>query len=157
MKNFSHYDSSSAKMVDVSGKEKTARSARACCFVRLGDTSLDMIENQLVPKGEPFEVARIAGIMAAKKTSELIPLCHQLNLNFVDVAISINKNAGGIDIESVVRLQGTTGAEMEALTAVSIAALTLYDMCKSVDDNIIIEKAHLIEKKGGKSSFFQEK
>jgi cyclic pyranopterin monophosphate synthase len=140
-------------MVDVSGKEVTSRKARAAGFVRMSADTLDLISRKLLPKGNLFEIAKIAGISAAKKTSELIPLCHPLAINFVDVNLKVNTEACGVEIDSEVRIEGKTGAEMEALTAVAVAALTVYDMCKAVDKGMIIERIRLVEKRGGKSDY----
>lgn len=152
MNELSHYsEDGTPVMVDISGKKVTHRIAKAAGFVKLQGKSLDLIEKRLLPKGNLFEVAKIAGIMAAKKNANLIPMCHPLALSFIDVTVEINRERCGIDINSEVRLQGKTGAEMEALTAVSIAALTVYDMCKSIDKTMVIENIKLLEKKGGKS------
>ena len=140
-------------MVDISSKIPTERSARAGAFVKMDISTINTIENKLLPKGDVFEVARIAGMMAAKKTSDLIPMCHPLTLSFVNITIHINKNRSGVEIESEVKLSGKTGVEMEALIAVSVAALTVYDMCKAVDKNMIIGECRLLEKKCGKSDY----
>lgn len=152
MSELSHYsDDGASRMVDVTEKNNTSRKARAAGFVTMRPETLEKIEKKLMPKGNIFEVARIAGIMAAKKTSEIIPMCHPLLLTHIDVQINIDKNRCGVSVESVVRLEGKTGVEMEALTAVSAAALTVYDMCKAVDKTMTITDVRLIEKKGGKS------
>ncbi len=152
MGEFTHYSSDgSSRMVDISEKKATSRMARARGFVKMQDSTLDLIEKRLVPKGNVFEVARVAGIMAAKKISDIIPMCHPLLLSYVDIKMAVDRNEGGILIESEIRLEGKTGAEMEALGAVSAAALTVYDMCKAVDKSMIIDDIKLIEKKGGKS------
>ena len=149
---FSHYNSDgTAKMVDISDKAITKRFAKASGFVRMQKKTLDMIENEIMPKGNVFEVAKIAGIIAAKKTSDLIPMCHPLSISHVDLKIGIDNEKTGVFLESEVRLEGKTGVEMEALTAVSVAALTVYDMCKAVDKEMEIEYIKLVEKKGGKS------
>lgn len=154
MSEFSHYsDDGRAVMVDISPKTSTERIAKASSFVKMDITTVDAIEKKLLPKGDIFEVARIAGIMAAKRTSDLIPMCHPLKLDYIDVVIKINRLKSGIDIFSEVKLSGKTGVEMEALTAASVAALTVYDMCKAVDKNMIIEGCKVIEKRGGKSDF----
>lgn len=154
MADFSHYsDDGRAVMVDVSPKNSTDRYARACSFVKMDAATIDAIENKLLPKGDIFEVARIAGILAAKKTSDLIPMCHPLKLDFIDVSIKLDRVKSGVEIISEVKLSGKTGVEMEALTASSVAALTIYDMCKAVDKNMIIENCRLVEKKGGKSDY----
>ncbi len=152
MDDFSHYgDDGSSRMVDISQKKLTSRSAKAACFVRMKPETIDLINRRLLPKGNAFEVARVAGILAAKRTDALIPMCHPLPVNYVDVRFAIDQNGEGILVESEIRLEAKTGAEMEALTAVSIAALTLYDMCKAVDKSMVIENLRLVEKKGGKS------
>jgi len=140
-------------MVDIGSKDITARSAKAEAFVFMNPATITAIENRLLPKGDVFEVARISGIMAAKKTYELIPMCHPLLLNFVNVDLAIEKEKSAVYITSEIRLTGKTGAEMEALTAASVAALTVYDMCKAVDKNMVISGCRLVEKKGGKSDF----
>ncbi|HDP80218.1 MAG TPA: cyclic pyranopterin monophosphate synthase MoaC [Spirochaetes bacterium] len=152
MAEFSHYSpDGSSRMVDVSGKEVTFRTAKAAGFVEMGESTLELIEKRLLPKGDLFEVARVAGIMAAKKNPELIPMCHPLQLNFVDVAISLDRTRKGVLIEAEARLDGKTGVEMEALTAVSVAALTVFDMCKAVDPGMRITDIRVTEKKGGKT------
>ena len=134
-------------MVDVSGKKPTARRARARGFIRMSREVLRSIPEN--PKGNPLEISRIAGIQAAKQTSSLVPLCHPLPLSHVDVALRVA--ADGIEIESTVATKAVTGVEMEALTAVMVAALTLYDMCKAVDKSMTITDICLLEKTGGKS------
>lgn len=152
MGEFSHFkEDGTSRMVDISEKEITRRSARASGFVAMQDKTLDMIEARLIPKGNVFEVAKIAGIMAAKRTSGLIPMCHPLLLSFIDVTVSVDRERKGIQIDSEIILDGKTGAEMEALTAVTVAALTVYDMCKAVDKTMIIDDIKLLEKRGGKS------
>jgi cyclic pyranopterin phosphate synthase len=151
-RDFTHYrENGSPVMVDISHKKPTMRVARAAGFVRVGRSTLDLVKQKLLPKGDMFQVAKIAGIMAAKKNADLIPMCHPLPLAFVDVSIELDYDTSGVRVTSEVRLEGKTGAEMEALTAVSIAALTVYDMCKSVEKNIIIEDIKVLEKHGGKS------
>lgn len=139
------------KMVDVSEKEITSRVARARAIVNPGQAVLEALQGDeiITKKGPVFQTAIIAGVMAAKRTSELIPFCHPLSLE--DCQISIQLNQGRIFIESSAKLTGKTGVEMEALTAVSVAALTVYDMCKAISHEITIEEIRLIEKKGGKS------
>ena len=154
MKKLSHYtEDGSSRMVDIGDKKVTKRLARASGFVRMQQATLELIQKRLIPKGNVFEVAKIAGIMAAKKTSDLVPMCHPLSIAHINIKIEIDKEKVGILLESEVRLEGKTGVEMEALTAVSVAALTVYDMCKAVDKNMIIEDIKLIEKSGGKSDF----
>jgi cyclic pyranopterin monophosphate synthase len=144
----SHYDDSGhARMVDVSGKHASAREAEASAFVTMSQGVLGSLASN--PKGDPFETARIAGIMAAKKTAELIPLCHPLSLSHVDVELRECEN--GIAISSRVRTTAETGVEMEALVAASVAALTVYDMCKALDKGIEIREVVLQRKSGGKS------
>ena len=134
-------------MVDVSLKTETKRTARARAFVRISPRVLKKLPDN--PKGNPFEIARIAGICAAKRTSELIPLCHPLMLSHADVEVSVEKN--GVRIFATAATTGQTGVEMEALTAASVAALTVYDMCKALDKGIVIREIRLEKKTGGKS------
>ncbi len=149
MKNkLSHYDEAGrARMVDVSAKNTTHRTARAHAFVKLKPRVLKALPAN--PKGDPLEVARIAGILAAKKTAELIPMCHPLPLSHVDVEFKVEKS--GIRIHSTASIAAQTGVEMEALTAAAVAALTIYDMTKALDKGIEIQDLYLIEKTGGKS------
>jgi len=148
----SHYDDAgAARMVDVSAKPVTRREAEASAFVALSPQVLAALPQN--PKGNPLEVARFAGIQAAKRTAELIPLCHPLPLSFVDVQLSVAD--GGIAIRVTAATTGPTGVEMEALTAASVAALTVYDMCKALDKNVVIERVQLERKTGGKSGDFQ--
>ena len=155
MKKLSHVDSSGqVQMVDVSAKESTKRRAVACGKVKMKPQTLRFIEKQRIAKGNVLGTAKIAGIMAAKKTSELIPLCHPLELMGIDVDLKIDRKNSQILIEAEVRTTGKTGVEMEAMTAVSIAALTIYDMCKAVDKEMIIGDIMLLEKSGGKSGIF---
>ncbi|WP_321470327.1 cyclic pyranopterin monophosphate synthase MoaC [uncultured Paludibaculum sp.] len=148
----SHYDDAGvARMVDVSEKTATKRTARARGFVRMKAAMLKALPEN--PKGNPLEVARIAGVMAAKRTHELIPLCHPLALSHVDVDAVVKKD--GIALEATVSTTGPTGVEMEALTAVSVAALTIYDMTKALDKGITIERIELMEKTGGKSGHYR--
>jgi cyclic pyranopterin phosphate synthase len=153
MKNkLSHYDDAgAARMVDVSAKLPTKRSARAHAFVRMQPQVVAQLPAN--PKGNPLEIARVAGISAAKKTSELIPLCHPLMLSHVDVETSIQ--ADGVRIISSVSTTAPTGVEMEALTAASVAALTVYDMTKALDKGIEIQDLYLLEKSGGKSGDYK--
>jgi cyclic pyranopterin phosphate synthase len=152
MKKLSHIDKQGkAKMVDVSNKLPTLREAVAKGSVYMKKETLELVTENKVAKGNVFETARLAGIMAAKKTPELIPLCHQLNLTSVSVEFKIDKKRNCIDIEAKVKCTGVTGVEMEALTAVSAAALTIYDMCKAVDKEMVISDIMLIEKRGGRS------
>ena len=140
-----------AQMVDVSDKNETAREAKACARVVMKAETLDLIVSGSHKKGDVLAVARVAGIQAAKKCSDLIPLCHPLMLSKVSVELTPNIQNNCIDIIATAKLTGKTGVEMEALTAASIAALTVYDMCKAVDRFMLIDNVQLIEKKGGKS------
>jgi len=152
MKKLSHYDSAgAARMVDVSSKTETKRTARARAFVRIPPHVLKKLPDN--PKGNPFEIARIAGISAAKRTSELIPLCHPLMLSHADVELSVEKN--GVRIVASAATIGQTGVEMEALTAATVAALTVYDMTKALDKSIEILDICLLEKTGGKSGVYR--
>jgi cyclic pyranopterin phosphate synthase len=151
-KKLSHYDKSGrAKMVDVSAKPDTKRTAIAHAFVRIRRAVLKKLPKN--PKGDPLEVARIAGISAAKRTSELIPLCHPLMLSHVDVEVKLEPK--GVRIRATATTTGPTGVEMEALTAACVAALTVYDMTKALDKGIEIQDVYLLEKTGGKSGVFK--
>jgi len=138
-------------MVDVSAKPETVRFARASALVRMNTRTRQAVRKN--PKGNPLEVARVAGIAAAKRTAELIPMCHPLLLTHVDVQAEFSPE--GVRIESLVRTTGPTGVEMEALTAAAVAALTVYDMCKALDHGIEITEIRLLEKAGGKSGHYQ--
>jgi cyclic pyranopterin monophosphate synthase len=142
-------DEGRARMVDVGDKPVTARTAIASGFIRMSQATIDAIRSRTTPKGNPLEVARVAGIMAAKRTSELIPLCHPLALSHADVQFDVLDD--GISITATARTDGKTGVEMEALSAVSVAALTLYDMCKALDKGMVISEIRLEEKTGGRS------
>ena len=155
MPSFTHIDEKgSVRMVDVTEKEPTDRKAVAQGIISMNPSTFRMIKNRKVKKGNVIETARIAGIMAAKNTAGLIPMCHPLNLTHVAVDFYPDESAKSIRIEASVRLFGRTGVEMEALTAVSVAALTIYDMCKSYDREMTISDIFLIEKQGGKSGKF---
>src|ERR1700722_20020105 len=140
-------------MVDTGGKPESDRSARASARVRMNTTTLELIRSRAAAKGDVMEVARLAGIMAAKKTADLIPLCHPLPLNSVSIDFAFETDSV-LGIEATVRVRARTGVEMEALTAASIAALTVYDMCKSVDRAMTVERIRLEEKSGGRSGHF---
>lgn len=156
MDKLSHLDDKGqARMVDVTDKAVTDREARAEAFLRMAPETLKMILDGEHPKGDVLAVARIAGIMAAKRTHELIPLCHSLNLSSVKVELTPGQDGRCVHIQTACRLSGQTGVEMEALTAASVAALTLYDMCKAVDRGMVIECVRLLEKKGGRSGHWQ--
>jgi cyclic pyranopterin monophosphate synthase len=148
-----HYDTRGrVRMVDVTPKTATERKATARGFVRIAKNALTKVRALKTPKGNPLEIARIAGIAAAKRTSELIPLCHPLLLTHIDVATELCEN--GVAIVSQVTATGPTGVEMEALTATSVAALTLYDMCKALDRSMEISEICLVEKSGGRSGHY---
>ncbi len=154
MKKLSHYDShGTARMVDVSAKSETLRTARAQAFVRMSPAVLKKLPHN--PKGNPLEIARIAGIAAAKRTSDLIPLCHPLMLTHADVDVTLRKD--GVLIVASAATTGQTGVEMEALTAASVAALTVYDMTKALDKSIEIRFVYLLAKTGGKSGDYRRK
>jgi cyclic pyranopterin monophosphate synthase len=154
MKKLSHYDDyGQARMVDVSDKTPTKREAMASAFVSMSKETLDALPNN--PKGNPLEIARFAGIQAAKKTADLIPMCHPLPLTMLDVQLDIA--ADGIAITATAATTAGTGVEMEALTAVSVAALTVYDMCKALDKGIVIREMQLEQKRGGKSGDWSRK
>src|SRR5256886_4475479 len=144
-----------ARMVDVTEKTETVRVARAEAFVEMSAETVKLLRDRAMPKGDPLEVARIAGIQAGKKTSELIPLCHPLPLTHLDISIQVTDS--GARIESVAKTKAETGVEMEALTAASVAALTLYDMCKAVEKGISIGPVRLLEKSGGESGHWGRK
>jgi cyclic pyranopterin phosphate synthase len=154
MKKLSHYDpTGSPRMVDVSAKPETLRTARAQAFVRMPPAVLKRLHDN--PKGDPLAIARIAGIAAAKRTAELIPLCHPLLLAHADVAVETEKD--GVRIVASAAATGPTGVEMEALTAASVAALTVYDMTKGLDKSIEIQDIYLLEKTGGKSGDYRRR
>ncbi|TPD55976.1 MAG: cyclic pyranopterin monophosphate synthase MoaC [Thalassolituus maritimus] len=156
MTEFSHVNArGEASMVDVSGKEPTVREARAEGYVTMQPATLQAIVEGNHHKGDVFGVARIAGIQAAKQTSQLIPLCHPLMLSKVAVDFDVEPDNSRIRVHSLCRLTGQTGVEMEALTAVSVATLTLFDMCKAVDPGMIIEGIKVLEKSGGKTGHWE--
>lgn len=152
-KKLTHFDEKrGVQMVEVTQKSDTVREAVARGFIHLSKEVLELIEKGRLKKGDPLEVAKIAGIMAAKKTHELIPLCHPLMLT--NVAMDLELKSDGVEIESKVTTIGKTGVEMEALTAVLIAALTVYDMCKAIDKEMVIGDIFLVKKSGGRSGEF---
>ena len=154
-KRLTHVDSKGRiRMVDVGDKAVTDREAVARGSIAMSKDARQLIQSGNNKKGDPIQAARLAGIMAAKKTSELIPLCHPLNLSHVSVDLTPNRK--GYDIEARVRISGKTGVEMEALTAVAVAALTLYDMVKAVDKSMVIGDIELVEKKGGRSGHYKK-
>lgn len=155
MSAFSHFDEDgSSRMVDVGGKPETDRFARAYARIRMQASTMSMIQDHRVSKGDVLGVARLAAIMAAKRTDELVPLCHAIPLTSVEIKFEFEDDQH-LGIETLVRTTARTGVEMEALTAASIAALTVYDMCKSVDRGMSVELIRLEEKLGGKSGHFQ--
>lgn len=154
MSELSHFDDEgNIRMVDVGAKATTSRVAVASGRVRLNPDTVAAIRNNANPKGNPLEIARIAGILGGKKTSELIPLCHQLNLSRIAVEAELDDH--GVLLSATVKTEGKTGVEMEALTAVAVAALTVYDMCKAVQKDIEISEIRLESKTGGKSGDYQ--
>lgn len=156
MSELTHFDDQgAARMVDVSGKTETVREAVAEGRVIMTPATLALILDQKVAKGDVFGIARVAGIMAAKKTADLIPLCHPLNLSSVDIAFEPDTASSSVLIRAVVKMTGKTGVEMEALTAVAAAGLTIYDMCKAVDKAMTISDIRLMKKTGGKSGTFE--
>ena len=158
MATLSHLDEQGrARMVDVSEKEITSRIAIARGTVHMRAETLALILEDKIEKGDVFSVARVAGIMAAKKTSELIPMCHPLNITSVEIEITPQKQPARVEIEASVRVSGKTGVEMEAMTAVAVAGLTIYDMCKAVDREMALGEIRLVEKSGGKSGTFIRK
>ena len=158
MKKLSHISNKGeVRMVDVTAKDITSRKAKARGKIKMNPAILDLIEKGEIAKGNVLGAAKIAGIMAAKKTGELIPLCHPLELTSINVDLKIDRKNSQIVIESEVRTAGRTGVEMEALTAVSVAALTIYDMCKAAGKEMIIGEIMLLEKSGGKSGSFTRK
>jgi cyclic pyranopterin monophosphate synthase len=144
-------------MVDVSDKDITSRIAVARGTIHMRTETLALILDDKIEKGDVFSVARVAGVMAAKKTSELIPMCHPLNITSVEIDLTPAENPARVEIEASVRVSGKTGVEMEAMTAVSMAGLTIYDMCKAVDREMSIGEIRLVKKSGGKSGTFLRK
>ena len=158
MAQLSHLDEQGrARMVDVSEKAITSRIAVARGTIRMQPKTLSLIRADKIEKGDVFSVARVAGIMAAKKTSELIPMCHPLNITSVKIELTPRQKPTRVEIEATVRVSGKTGVEMEAMTAVAAAGLTIYDMCKAVDREMVIGEIRLVEKSGGKSGTFIRK
>lgn len=155
---FTHFnESGKAKMVDVGKKDDTQRIAIARGRIRMSSKALKMITQGQMKKGDVLSVSQIAGIMGAKKTSDIIPMCHNIFITGADIKFEIDEENSAIQIESEIKTTGKTGVEMEALSAVSITALTIYDMCKAVDKNMIIEDIRLIKKSGGKSGEYIRK
>jgi cyclic pyranopterin phosphate synthase len=158
MAKLSHLDAEGkARMVDVSGKDVTERIAVARGTISMRPETLSLIMEKKVEKGDVFSVARVAGILAAKKTSELIPMCHPLNITSVEIFLSPQQNPSRVEIEAVVKVTGKTGVEMEAMTAAAVSGLTIYDMCKAVDREMTLGDIRLVKKSGGKSGTFIRK
>ena len=156
MAKLTHFDNDgNAHMVDISEKQNSFRIAKAACYIQMSLETLKIISDGTAEKGDVLNVARIAGIQGTKKTSELIPLCHPISLTKVDLDLTLNEKIPGIEIISTVKTTGRTGVEMEALTAASISALTVYDMVKSLDKSIIVKDLRLILKDGGKSGRYE--
>jgi len=157
MSNFSHFnDEKRAKMVDVSDKTVTHRKAVAACTVYVNAETFELAVNSKAKKGDVFAVAQVAGIMAAKRTADIIPMCHPVNITGVDISFMPDEKQSTIDITATVSCTGVTGVEMESLTAVSVAALTIYDMCKAVQKDIRIGEIRLLNKTGGKEDYTNE-
>ena len=155
MSGLTHFDDTgNARMVDVGGKDETERVAVARATVTMQPATLALIRERKAAKGDVLAVAQLAGIMAAKRTPDLIPLCHPLALSSVKVELALDPARNAVDIEATCKLKGRTGVEMEALTAASVAALTVYDMCKAVDRGMVICDVRLLHKSGGKSGTF---
>ena len=155
MSDLTHFDErGNARMVDVGDKDVTERVATAKASVIMQPATLTLIRDKKAAKGDVLAVAQLAGIMAAKKTPDLIPLCHPLALSSVQVTLTLDDKRNAVDIEATCKLKGCTGVEMEALTAASVAALTVYDMCKSVDRGMVISDVRLLHKSGGKSGTY---
>jgi len=153
---FSHMDSDgNAHMVDVSAKNDSQRTAIVKCIVRLSSETLNLLKENALPKGDVLTTAKIAGIQAAKRTADMIPMCHPLPISYVDIRFTVNDVDATIELESEVRTTYKTGVEMEALVGVQVAAATIYDMCKAVQKDIVIDNCRLVYKSGGKSGTFQ--
>jgi cyclic pyranopterin phosphate synthase len=153
---FSHLDDTGGiSMVDVGAKRSTSRKAVALATVRMSSETLQKLIAQALPKGDVLTTAKIAGVLAAKQTPNLIPLAHPLAISSVDITFDLDPNAGTIEVRSIVRCEGKTGVEMEAMTACAVAALTIYDMCKSAEKGISIESLQLVRKSGGKSGTWE--
>lgn len=152
---FTHFDNSgNARMVDVSEKNKSERVAIAVSKIKVSKETLELIKEGKIGKGDVLGVARVAGIMASKQTSNLIPMCHPLMISSCNIDFEINDEENSIEIKVTVKIVDKTGVEMEALTAATISALTIYDMCKAIDKRMVIECTHLLKKTGGKSGEF---
>ena len=152
---FTHLDKNKIKMVDISKKKLTFRSAKAKCLIKFPKIVFEKIAKSELEKGEIFNTARCAGIMAAKNTYNIIPLCHSININFIDIDFKTNEKKYVIEVYCDVTANYSTGVEMESLVGCSIASLTIYDMCKSISKKIVIKDMELISKKGGKSDYIK--
>ena len=153
---FSHMDSDgNARMVDVSGKGDSQRTAIVRCLVRLSPETFSLLKENALPKGDVLTTAKIAGIQAAKRTADMIPMCHPLPISYVDIRFSVSDVDSTIELEGEVRTTYKTGVEMEALVGVQVAAATIYDMCKAVQKDIVIDNCRLVFKSGGKSGTFE--
>ena len=158
MARLSHLDSEGrARMVDVTDKDATSRVALDRGMICMRPETIDMIVEKKVAKGDVFSVARVAAMMAAKKTPDLIPMCHTLNITSVELSLTPERNPARVEIEAIVKVTGQTGVEMEAMTAVAVCGLTIYDMCKAADREMSIGEIRLIKKSGGKSGTFSRK
>lgn len=152
----SHFDRTGrARMVDVGGKAVTERTAIAKCRITVSAELAKILKEGTLEKGDAFTVAKTAGILAAKQTGTLIPMCHPLPLNVVEIDLALDEAAGHVTVQALARTEAKTGVEMEAMVAVSVAALTFYDMCKAVDKGMVIDAIHLAEKTGGKSGTYR--
>jgi cyclic pyranopterin phosphate synthase len=155
-KDFSHFDETGGiSMVDVGSKRNTQREAVAVATVRMKPDTLRKLIEQALPKGDVLTTAKVAGVLAAKQTPSLIPLAHPIALNSVDITFDIDRDSGTIEVHAIVRCEGKTGVEMEAMTACAVASLTIYDMCKSAEKGIIIDALQLVRKSGGKSGTWE--
>ena len=155
MEDFTHFNEEGrARMVDVSEKAPTVRKATAACRVLVNEHTFSLIRSGGMKKGDVLTTAQIAGIMGAKRTPDIIPMCHPIALTGVDLNLRLNEEACAVDITATAQCTGATGVEMEAMTAASVAALTVYDMCKAVQRDIVIDRVRLLEKSGGKSGHF---
>ena len=156
MSDFSHLDETGGfSMVDVGTKRTTSREAVATAIVRMSKQTLKKLIDRALPKGDVLSAAKVAGVLAAKQTANLIPLAHPLPITSIDLTFDIDQEGGAVEIRSIVRCDGKTGVEMEAMTACAIAALTVYDMCKSAERGIVIESVQLMRKSGGKSGVWE--
>ena len=156
-KALSHFDrvTGRARMVDVGGKAVTERVARARGIIKISAELASVLKAGTLEKGDAFTVAKTAGILAAKQTGTLIPMCHPLPLNVVEIELTLDETALTVQVDATAKTEAKTGVEMEALTAVSVAALAFYDMCKAVDKGMVIDRVHLVEKTGGKSGTYR--